>query len=201
MDTVSPQRPRRYSIRDGRVGNSLTAADRGWRGKHDFSVGEAVVSPRHGIGTVVERTMRPHNGTEREYLAINVGRRGLRLLVPVDGEPSAYLRPLSSQKEVSEALAALAGDPQALSGNWRTRQKEAVQRFGIGNLLSTAELVRDFAHVARGRRLASSDRELYKSARELLEDELQAVLDIGSQTAMKKIRDCLELSGTVPGPK
>ena len=155
--------------------------------------GEAVVSPRHRVGVVVERTVRPHNGTDREYFAIDVERRGLRLLVPVDGEHNACLRHLSSREEANEALAALAADPQSLPENWRTRHREAVQRFGIGNLRSTAELVRDLAHSARGHQLAAGDRELYESARELLEAELQAVLDIGPRKATRKVRDRLGL--------
>jgi hypothetical protein len=37
-----------------------------------------------------------------------------------------------------------------------------------------------------------------KSGRELLEDELQAVLDIGPREAMEQVRDCLKQSGKSP---
>jgi CarD family transcriptional regulator len=164
----------------------------------DFAVGEAVVSARHGIGTVIERSLRRHEGVDREYVTIEIERRDMRLLVPIGGTSGAGLRRLSSRAEADRALAALAADPCPLPEDWRARQTEAVQRLAVGNLPSTAEVVRDFAHCARGRRLTVSDRELYGSARELLEAELAAVFGIGPREVATRVGDRLVATDSEP---
>jgi len=196
VDTISSERPRRYSISDGRS-ESRPGVDLESGAKHDFTIGEVVVSPRHGVGVVVDRSSKPHNGVELEYLTISVERRGLRLLVPVEGTPPARLRSVSSRTEMTAALTALGADPKPLPENWRTRQREAVLRLSVGSSLATAELIRDMAHCGRDRRLAATDRELYESAREIFEEEMQATLEIGPRKAMKRVRDCLRRPGTV----
>jgi CarD family transcriptional regulator len=199
VDTISSERPRRQSISDERS-ESRPGAYSESEAKHDFAVGEKVVSPRHGVGVVVDRSARPLNGVELEYLTISVERRGLRLLVPVDGAPPARLRAVSSRSEMTAALTALGADPELLPENWRTRQREAVQRLSVGSSLATAELIRDIAYCGRDRRLAATDRELYESAREVFEEELQATLEIGPRQAMKQVRECLRRPSTTAGP-
>ena len=199
MDTISSERPRRHPISDERS-ESRPGAYSESEAKHDFAVGEKVVSPRHGVGVVVDRSTRPLNGVELEYLTISVERRGLRLLVPVDGTPPARLRAVSSRSEMTAALTALGADPELLPENWRTRQREAVQRLSVGSSLATAELIRDIAYCGRDRRLAATDRELYESAREVFEEELQATLEIGPRQAMKQVRECLRRPSATAGP-
>jgi RNA polymerase-interacting CarD/CdnL/TRCF family regulator len=101
---------------------------------------------------------------------------------------------------MTAALTALGADPELLPENWRTRQREAVQRLSVGSSLATAELIRDMAYCGRDRRLAATDRELYESAREIFEEELQATHEIGPRKAMKQVRDCLRgVQGTIAG--
>lgn len=147
-----------------------------------FAVGDAVVSPHHGVGTVVEQRVRALGGARSEYLTIEVERREVKLFVPADRTAQARLRPLASRADARRALEVLSAPPQALAGNWRQRQKEATCRFSSGELLLVAELVRDFAHAAEARGLATTDRELYEKARGLLEDELRAALEMSASS-------------------
>lgn len=149
-----------------------------------FAVGDAVVSPHHGVGTVVEQGVRALGGARREYFTIEIERRAVKLFVPSDRTAQARLRPLASRADARRALDVLSAPPQGLPANWRERQKETMRRLGSGELLLVAELVRDFAHAAQAKRPATTDRELYDKSRGLLEDELRAVLGMSaSRTA------------------
>jgi len=67
-----------------------------------------------------------------------------------------------------------------LPRQWHERQKAAAETLGSGDLVSLAELVRDFSHAAHTKRPAVSDRELCATARELLETELTAILGVNA---------------------
>jgi RNA polymerase-interacting CarD/CdnL/TRCF family regulator len=194
MPATSSRHPHRYSIAGRRpVGRAAGRPDE----VSDLAVGDPVVSPRHGVGTVVERSVRQLGGTEREFVEVEIERRGLRLLVPVDADGSGCipLRPIASPVAAGEAMAALAGEPRSMSADWRVRQREGAQRLAGGDLLSAAELVRDLAHCGRIRRPAVTDRELYDSTRERVEEELQAVFEIGPREARRRVAQRLEASG------
>lgn len=143
---------------------------------YDFVVGDAVVSPGHGVGTVVERRVRVLAGARREYLTIDVEPRALRLMIPTESSARVRLRRPASHYKARRALSALAAPPRALDGNWRMRQQEATSVLATGKLVPVAELVRDLAHGIKGRPQSKTDRDLCRRARELLEAELGAVL-------------------------
>lgn len=160
-----------------------------------FAVGDAVVVPRHGLGTVVERGPRRLAGERREYLTIEVARGGMRLLIPTESTNGKRLRPLSSRRLAQEALSALASPPRELEENWRNRKNEVSARLASGKLVGLAALVRDLAHANRQKRLVGSDHHVYASALELLRSELQAVLEIDEGQAAREIDRQLDLKG------
>jgi CarD family transcriptional regulator len=153
----------------------------------DFAVGQTVVSPHHGVGTVVERSVRELAGIRREYLTIEVERHSIRLLIPTDATAGAGLRPPASAAELSRALQTLAEEPQPISQSWQDRRKDALRKLGSGDVRLLAELVRDLAHVGATRPLAVNDRDAYTQARELLEDELSAGLDMHRRQAAAEL--------------
>jgi RNA polymerase-interacting CarD/CdnL/TRCF family regulator len=163
-----------------------------------FAVGEAVVCPHHGVGTVVDQGMRTLGTTRSEYLTIEVERHQIKLLVPAEGRARARLRPLASRAHALRALEALSAPPQAVAENWRQRQKDAQSALASGKLLLVAELVRDLAHAAQARSLATTDHGIYEKARGLLEDELRAALEMSASTTATAVDRQLPAGGVRP---
>jgi CarD family transcriptional regulator len=155
--------------------------------RSEFAPGDTVVSPYHGVGRVVERGPRTLLGAEREYLTVEIAHGRVRLMVPVDQIGGAGLRPVSSPSELRSALEILATTPTPLAGTWQTRKKDLLARLASGDLASLAELVRDYAHAAATKPLASNDRELYGRVRGLVEAELEIGLDLNSTQATSEI--------------
>lgn len=139
----------------------------------NLAPGDPVVSTHHGVGYVVGHGVRTLLGAEREYLTVEIPKGRVRIMIPVDqiGE-SAALRPLSSQSELRSALEILATSPAPLAGTWQTRKKDIVARLAAGDLASLAEVVRDYAHAAATKPLATNDRELYRHVRTVVTEEV-----------------------------
>ncbi|HVY77365.1 MAG TPA: CarD family transcriptional regulator [Solirubrobacterales bacterium] len=150
-------------------------------------MGDTVVVPRQGIGTVVERSVRRLAGTRREYLAIEVARGGMRLMIPTESPGAGRLRAISSRRVAKEALSTLESPPQELAENWRNRHNEASETLGSGELVAVAGLVRDLAHANQRKHLTGSDLQAYTSALELLRSELRAVLRISDRRVAAEV--------------
>ena len=130
------------------AGASLHVDGNGEPAARPFVVGDAVVCPHHGVGTVVERSIRELAGTRREYLTIEVDRGALTLMIPNDEAARGRLRPLGSPTELRRGLDTLGGVPQRPSDNWQKRRTEALRKLASGDVLEVAELVRDLGHSA-----------------------------------------------------
>jgi RNA polymerase-interacting CarD/CdnL/TRCF family regulator len=187
--TVAPSEPR------GRGGDSpqrgLAAPDSAAAelpAAPALAAGDMVVSPYHGVGRVVERGVRTLFGAEREYLTVEIARGRVRLMVPVDQiGKGATLRRVSSPDELRSALEILATRPVPLAGTWQTRKKDVLDRLAAGDFASLAEVVRDYAHAASTKPLASNDRELYRRACDLVKAELEIGLDLKPGEAAAEI--------------
>lgn len=157
-----------------------------------FAIGDAVVCPHHGVGTVIDQSVRAVGDIRTEYLTIEVERHRIRLLVPTDSSATARLRPLVSRADALRALETLSAPPQPLPKDWRERKKEAESALRSGELMLVARLVRDLARAARGRGLTTTDLGLYEKARGLIEDELRAALDMNNDSAAAAVDQRLE---------
>lgn len=152
-----------------------------------LAVGDVVLVPRQGVGTVVGRGVRRLAGVQREYLTIEVEGDGMRLLIPTNSPASKRLRPLSSRRVVGKALSVLESPPQELAQNWRNRHHEASERLASGELVAMAGLVRDLAHANHRKRLANNDRQDFTGALNILRSELRAVLGLGDRQVLAEI--------------
>jgi CarD family transcriptional regulator len=161
---------------------SVGAREASTERRSGFDVGDAVVSPRHGPGTITARGPRASDEARREYLTVELCRRGMTLMIPLEGVAGSGLRPLSSPAQARRALDVLATEPRGLPPNWRYRRKEVSEQLRSGRLLDLAGLLRDLTHAAKVKSPGRVDREHCEKARELLESELALVLGAGAST-------------------
>ena len=118
------------------------------RSRRRLSVGDVVVYPPHGVGTVTERSLQKIVGERREYLTVVIVGDRLTLKVPAELAPHVGLRPIASPTKLHKALDALADPPEPLAENWRTRRKQALSKLASGDVMLLAEVVRDLSHIA-----------------------------------------------------
>src|SRR5438874_13515717 len=99
----------RKSANDGRLGL--------------YKVGDKVVYPHHGAGTVVKKESREVLGTKREYLTIKILHNDMTVQVPSENADAVGLRRVIGEKEVGVVLKALTGGSTEMPKNWNRRFK------------------------------------------------------------------------------
>src|SRR5579872_4985118 len=86
-----------------------------WRNTHRkgrsalYKVGDKVVYPHHGAGTVVKKESREVLGQKREYLTIKILHNDMTVQVPCENADQVGLRRVIGEKEVGVVLKALTG--------------------------------------------------------------------------------------------
>ena len=148
-----------------------------------FNIGEKVVYPQQGVGSIVSLETR----NTREYYRVKIESSEMDVLLPVQNAATAGLRHLTSQSDVKKALASLAVKKESSGSDWKARLQANQELMREGTLLSVAQVVNTLYHRSKVKELPVQERKLYDNALSLLVDESSYVLGIGKEEMKKKI--------------
>lgn len=143
-----------------------------------FEKGDAVVHSVRGAGIVKGFEKLRRKGRDRLYYIIELlGLPDSSLMIPVkqNGEETDVLRPPISESNLTTVWEVLSGQPQTLPSAHKTRHRLVEEKLQTGEILETAEAVRDMAwreHTEKG--LTSRGKRIYERGLTLLSAELAA---------------------------
>lgn len=146
------------------------------RESNGFRVGEFVVYPAHGVGRILEIEEQEIAGAELELFVINFMRDKMTLRVPTAKIGNVGLRKLSEPALVERALEALNGFPRGLTAPWPDQAKEAEAKINSGDIIATAEVLRDLYRPELRTERLPGEQHLYEAALDRLSREVAAVL-------------------------
>src|ERR687887_7178 len=110
-----------------------------------YKVGDKVVYPHHGAGTVVKKEKRTILGTEREYLTIKILHNDMTVNVPAENAEKVGLRPVVDEDMVEQVLEVLHGSGTKMPKNWNRRFKHNRDKMKTGDIFELAEVVRNLS--------------------------------------------------------
>ena len=99
-----------------------------------FDVGDKVVYPHHGAGTVVSKELRTVLGESREYLTIQILHNDLTVNVPNENAENVGLRRVIDEDAVERVIGVLLGSGTAMPKNWHQRFKYNRDKIKTGDV-------------------------------------------------------------------
>ncbi|MCH8091037.1 MAG: CarD family transcriptional regulator [Proteobacteria bacterium] len=160
--------------------------------KAEFSAGDFVVYPTHGVGKIVGIEEQEISGHELELFVIKFETEKMTLRVPIEKAKVSGLRRLSSRQQMELALSTLRGRSRVNRAMWSRRAQEYAAKINSGNPISIAEVVRDLHRNAGQPDQSYSERQIYESALERLVRELAAVEKIDRVAATQRLEEMLQ---------
>ncbi len=158
----------------------------------DFSKGDFVVYPTHGVGKIKGVETKEYAGQKLRLFVIHFDKERMTLRVPVGKANDAGLRRLSSRKVMDTALRTLKGRSRVKRIMWSRRAQEYEAKINSGNPVSIAEVVRDLHRKAGEPDQSYSERLIYQAALERLVRELAAVEKIDESDASSRLEKVLQ---------
>jgi CarD family transcriptional regulator len=137
-----------------------------------YKVGDKVVYPHHGAGTVVKKESREVLGTKREYLTIKILHNDMTVQVPCENADAVGLRRVIGEKEVGVVLKALTGGSTEMPKNWNRRFKHNRDKMKTGDILELAEVVRNLSLRDHEKGLSTGEKQMFVKAKKILASEL-----------------------------
>ena len=137
-----------------------------------YEVGEQVVYPHHGAGTVVKKEKRKVLGEEREYLTIKILHNDMTVNVPSENAEKVGLRQVIDVETVQVVLKALTGDGTQMPKNWNRRFKYNRDKMKTGDIFELAEVVRNLSLRDQEKGLSTGEKQMFVKAKKILASEL-----------------------------
>ena len=164
-----------------------------------FKVGEKVVYPHHGAGTVVKKEKREVLGQTREYLVIKILHNDMTVMVPCENAGIAGLRRVIDEETVKKVLAVLQDDVSEMPKNWNRRFKHNRDKIKTGDIFELAEVVRNLAIREQDKGLSTGEKQMYTRAKKILASEMMYALDKDEEQAEAYLDDILSREDSLAG--
>lgn len=157
----------------------------------NFSKGDFVVYPAHGVGQIEGVETQTIAGMEVRLYAISFEKDRMRLKIPVMKAQAAGLRRLSSGERLKDAMKTLKGRARVRRTMWSRRAQEYETKINSGDPIAIAEVLRDLKRSNDDSEQSYSERQIYQSALERLAREVAAVQSISEIKATEKLEGLL----------
>ncbi|MDQ2967067.1 MAG: CarD family transcriptional regulator [Actinomycetota bacterium] len=148
-----------------------------------YKVGDKVVYPHHGAGTVVKREKREVLGEKREYLTIKILHNDMTVNVPSENAEAVGLRKVIGEDMVKVVIKALTGGGTDMPKNWNRRFKHNRDKMKTGDILELAEVVRNLSLRDNEKGLSTGEKQMFVKAKKILASELMYAKDMDEEEA------------------
>ncbi|CAN5343664.1 hypothetical protein BH18ACT12_BH18ACT12_14730 [soil metagenome] len=156
-----------------------------------YKVGDKVVYPHHGAGTVVKKEKREVLGEKREYLTIKILHNDMTVNVPSENAEAVGLRKVIGEDMVKVVVKALTGGGTQMPKNWNRRFKHNRDKMKTGDILELAEVVRNLSLRDSEKGLSTGEKQMFVKAKKILASELMYAKDMDEEEAAEWLDDVL----------
>ncbi len=148
-----------------------------------YKVGDKVVYPHHGAGTIVKKERREVLGEKREYLTIKILHNDMTVNVPSENAEAVGLRKVIGEEMVKVVVKALTGGGTQMPKNWNRRFKHNRDKMKTGDILELAEVVRNLSLRDSEKGLSTGEKQMFVKAKKILASELMYAKDLDEEEA------------------
>jgi len=137
-----------------------------------FQIGEKVVYPNHGIGTVENISSRSFGAQYERYYLLRLTYNSMTVLVPFSHVADIGLRRVTRNGEVARVLEFLSEKAHKSRGDWKDRYKENSDKMRHGSLLAIAEVFKSLLILQSEKSLSFREKKMLDRARHMLLTEV-----------------------------
>jgi CarD family transcriptional regulator len=156
-----------------------------------FVIGEKVVYPNQGIGTIENISSRAFGTQFEKFYLLKLLYSSMTVMVPFSNVTNIGLRKITKTNEVSRVLSFLATGTTDSPADWKYRFKENSDKMQGGSLLRVAEVLKSLLVLQEEKPLSFREKKMLDRSRHLLVSELAIAKGVGESEAEALIEKAL----------
>ncbi len=157
-----------------------------------FQIGEKVVYPNHGVGTIENISTRTFGPRMERYYLLRLSCNNLTVMVPFSHVDEIGLRKVTRNGEVARMFSFLAEGKCKRCNDWKDRFKENSDKMRHGSLLEVAEVFKTLVLIQNEKPLSFREKKMLDRARHLLVNEVCSARAVREPAAIQLLDIVLE---------
>lgn len=152
-----------------------------------YNIGDAIVHPLHGAGTISGIESRKISGVETNFYLMKIPRGDMLVMIPVESCEAIGIRPVVCRETAEKVFASIPGIEVCEAQKWNKRYRDNMERVKSGDLLSVASVIKSLVRRDSERGLSTGERKMLQSAKQIFLSEISMSLDVSREEAEEKL--------------
>ena len=160
-----------------------------------FQIGDKVVYPNQGVGTIENISTRSFGTVFERFYLLRFGYNSVTVLVPFSNVANIGLRRVTKTREISRVLSYLANGNCLVNSDWKVRFKDNSEKMQSGNLLQAAEVFKGLLQIHLEKPLSFREKKMLERARHMLVSEISIARNVPELHAVNMLQRALLKAG------
>lgn len=152
-----------------------------------FNVGDKIVYPMHGAGTIDAIEEKDILGEKQAYYIIKMPGE-VKVMVPTAKAEEIGVRNIIDKESAGKVIQVLEENETEMSNNWNKRYRDNMEKMKSGDIYEVADVVRNLAFKQKEKGLSTGEKKMLNNAKQILVSEL-VLAEHASQDDVEKLID------------
>lgn len=148
-----------------------------------YSVGDKVVYPLYGAGTITDMEEKTFDGATRSYYVLNIPIGNLTIMISVKNVNNVGIRHVLEKDELQETMNSIKDVPVQMNDNWNLRYKENMNKIKTGDVLEVTEVFRNLRMREKEKGLSSAEKKVLSTAKQIILSEIILSYEVEKEQA------------------
>ena len=136
-----------------------------------FNVGDKIVYPMHGAGTIDAIEEKDILGEKQSYYILKMPGE-VKVMVPTAKAEEVGVRNIIDKESAEKVIGVLEKDETAMDKNWNKRYRDNMEKMKSGDIYEVADVVRNLSFKQKEKGLSTGEKKMLNNAKQILVSEL-----------------------------
>lgn len=145
-----------------------------------FNVGDYIVYPMHGAGTIDAIEEKDILGQRQAYYIIKMPGE-VKVMIPTTQADKVGIRNIIDKTQATKVFDILGEEETQIEMNWNKRYRENMDKMKTGDIYEVADVVRNLSIKQKEKGLSTGEKKMLTNAKQILVSELALVESLGQE--------------------
>ena len=137
-----------------------------------YNIGENIVYPMHGAGTIVDIEEKEILGQLQQYYVVKIPASEIKLMVPVSTADEVGVRQVTEKSMLPSVFEEIKASDDTSEANWNKRYRENLSKIKSGSIIEVGKVVKSLMLREESRTLSTYEKKMLNNAKQILISEL-----------------------------
>lgn len=152
-----------------------------------FDVGDKIVYPMHGAGTIDSIEEKDILGEKQAYYILKMPGE-VKVMIPTNKAEQVGVRSVINKEEASKVMSILGQNETEMAQNWNKRYRDNMDKMKSGDIYEVADVVRNLSFKQKEKGLSTGEKKMLSNAKQILVSEL-VLAEHASQEEVEELVD------------